>query len=54
MSGKNELNLMKLCNVSDKPDQLIRVIHPDKRVTESLTDERLDLLLMFLNEDVSL
>lgn len=56
MSSKGELSLPKLLNISDKPDQHYRVQAPEKKVMESFTDERLDVLLMFLDqlqEDVS-
>lgn len=56
MSSKGELSLPKLFNISDKPDQLYRVSAPDRKVMDSFNDERLDVLLMFLDsfqDDVS-
>ena len=36
--------------VSDKPDQLYRLATiPDKRTMEAMNEERLDVLLMFLD-----
>jgi hypothetical protein len=49
MSNGN-LTLLKTLGVSDKPDQLYRLATiPDKRTMEAMNEERLDVLLMFLD-----
>lgn len=54
---KGNLTLLGSLGVSDKPDQQYRITSlPDKRTMEAMNEERLDVLLMFLDrfqEDVS-
>jgi hypothetical protein len=50
MSNGN-LTLLKTLGVTDKPDQLYRLATiPDRRTMEAMNEERLDVLLMFLDK----
>lgn len=50
MSNGN-LTLLKTLGLTDKPDQLYRLATiPDRRTMEAMNEERLDVLLMFLDK----
>lgn len=50
MNSKGELNILKVCGISEKYDPKQKTMMPSKAAMDSFTEERLDVLMMFLDQ----